>query len=138
MTCTAACRSASSDGHPTIQRAKLAALDLGSVFTSVVLSDEHGRAHRKPDPLPFRVALTQLGVEPADAVYIGDRPDKDVAGAVGAGLRAVRVRTGEWSGEPDDPRAWASVATVLDAVELVRRALPPARVTAPAPTNAPA
>jgi putative hydrolase of the HAD superfamily len=127
-----------SDGDPSIQRAKLAALDLGPFFTSVVLSDEHGRAHRKPDPLPFRVALAQLGVEPTDAVYIGDRPAKDVAGAVGAGLRAVRVRTGEWSGEPDDPRAWAALATVLDAVELVRSALPPARISTPASTNAPA
>jgi len=125
-----------SDGDPIIQRAKLAALDLEPLFASVVLSDEHGRAHRKPDPLPFRVALATLGVEPTSAVYVGDRPAKDVAGAVGAGLRAVRVRTGEWSAEPDDPRAWASVPSVLDAVELVRRALPPERVTVPAPTSA--
>ncbi len=115
-----------SDGDPVIQQAKLDALGLKPFFSSVVLSDEHGRAHRKPDPLPFRVALTELGVDARDAVYVGDRPAKDVAGAVCSGLRGVRVRTGEWRDEPDDPRAWATVDTVVDAIELLQRALPPA------------
>jgi putative hydrolase of the HAD superfamily len=115
-----------SDGDPVIQRAKLAALGVAGCFTSVVLSDEHGRAHRKPDPLPFRRALTELGVDARDAVYVGDRPVKDVAGAVGVGMHAIRVHTGEWRADPDDPRAWAAVATVTDAVHLIRRMLPPA------------
>jgi putative hydrolase of the HAD superfamily len=115
-----------SDGDPVIQQAKLDALGLRPFFASVVFSDDHGRAHRKPDPLPFRVALTELGVDATDAVYVGDRPAKDVAGAVGAGLRAVRVRTGEWRDDPDDPRGWATVDTVIDAVELLQRELPPA------------
>lgn len=114
-----------SDGDPVIQRTKFDALGLARFFTSVVLSDEHGRHHRKPDPLSFRVALRELGVDAADAVYVGDRPAKDVAGAVGAGLRAVRVRTGEWRDDPDDPRAWATVDTVTEAIELLRRALAP-------------
>jgi putative hydrolase of the HAD superfamily len=109
-----------SDGYPAGQRAKLAALGLTSAFSAIVWSDELGRDHRKPDPLPFHVALRELGVEPADAIYIGDRPAKDVGGAVAAGLRAVRVRTGEWHEEPDDPRAWASVPAVPDAADLVQ------------------
>ena len=123
-----------SDGDPVIQRAKLDGLGLARFFTSVVLSDEHGRAHRKANPLPFRRALNELGVEAGDAVYIGDRPAKDVAGAVGAGMRAIRVQTGEWRGDPDDPRAWASVATVTDAVDLIWRTLPPASAMAAAPS----
>lgn len=117
-----------SDGDPVIQRTKLGALGLARFFTSVVFSDELGRAHRKPDPLPFRVALTRLGVDAGDTVYVGDRPRKDVAGAVGAGLRAVRVRTGEWRDDPDDDRAWATVDTVTAAIALIQRALPPAPV----------
>jgi FMN phosphatase YigB (HAD superfamily) len=117
-----------SDGDPVIQRAKLRALGLNRFFTSVVLSDEHGRDHRKPDPLPFRRALSELGADAADAVYVGDRPAKDVAGAVGAGLRAIRVRTGEWRDDPDDRRAWATVDTVTAAIALIQPALPPAPV----------
>jgi len=112
-----------SDGEPAGQQAKLDALDLASSFTTVVLSDTLGREHRKPDPLPFRVAVCNLDVTPTRAIYIGDRPSKDVAGAVAAGLAAVRVRTGEWRQEPDDPRAVASVPTLEDAVQLVSRSL---------------
>ncbi len=108
-----------SDGDPGIQQAKLDALGLAPHFEVVVWSDEHGREHRKPDPLPFRLALDALGTDPADAVFVGDRPEKDVAGPVGLGMRAVRVRTGEWSSRPDDDRAWASVATVADAAALL-------------------
>ena len=124
-----------SDGDPGIQQAKLDALDLGQFFTSVVWSDKNGRAHRKPDPLPFRAALAELGVQPADTVYVGDRPAKDDAGAAAAGLRSIRVRTGEWSTQPDDPRAWASVATVLDAIDLVRGELTPDRAATATPVG---
>jgi len=112
-----------SDGEPAGQQAKLDALDLAPYFSTVVLSDTLGREHRKPDPLPFHVAVRNLDVTPTRAIYIGDRPSKDVAGAVAAGLAAVRVRTGEWHHEPDDPRAVASVPTLEDAVQLVSRSL---------------
>jgi putative hydrolase of the HAD superfamily len=111
------------DGDPGIQRAKVAALGLAPVFTVVVLSDEFGREHRKPSPVPFRAALDALGVAATDAVYVGDRPDKDVRGACDAGIRSVRVRTGEYASRPDDPEPWASVADALAAIELVSELL---------------
>jgi putative hydrolase of the HAD superfamily len=112
-----------SDGDPTIQRAKLEAIGLGAHFAVIVLSDEEGREHRKPSPRPFRRALDELDVAPEAAVYVGDRPEKDVAGAAAAGLRAIRVLTGEWTDQPDDPPAWASVPTAVDAIDLVLEAL---------------
>jgi len=109
-----------SDGDPVIQRNKLGALGLDDLFSVCVWSDEHGRRHRKPDPLPFRIALERLGCDATDAVYVGDRPEKDVAGAVGAGMRAIRVQAGEWASQPDDDRAWASVTTVVAACAWLR------------------
>jgi putative hydrolase of the HAD superfamily len=106
------------DGNPAIQRAKLRALGLG--FDVVVCSDEAGRAHRKPDPLPFRRALDALAVDGSCTVFVGDRPDKDVAGAIAAGMRAVRVRTGEYASVPDQPAPWRSVATTEVAIMLLR------------------
>lgn len=93
------------DGDPHVQRAKLRALGLRDAFDVIVFSDELGRRHRKPSPEPFLRALRELGVEPAHAVHIGDRPAKDVAGARGVGMRAIRVRTGEYRDHPDDPQA---------------------------------
>ncbi len=107
------------DGEPDGQRSKLAALGLVDYFATAIFSDEHGRAHRKPDPLPFRLAVAELGVRASRAVFVGDRPEKDVAGPARLGMRAIRVRTGEWRAEPDDPRAMATVDTVEQAVDLV-------------------
>jgi putative hydrolase of the HAD superfamily len=107
------------DGDPTIQRAKIDAL--GLVVDVVVCSDENGRRHRKPDPLPFLNALDALALDASRVVFVGDRPDKDVAGASAAGMRAIRVRTGEYASRPDDPAPWRSVATAVDAIQLLQR-----------------
>jgi putative hydrolase of the HAD superfamily len=44
----------------------------------------------KPHPSAFRAVLDELGIsEPAEAVFVGDRPFDDVGGAKGVGMRAV-------------------------------------------------
>ena len=110
------------DGAPAGQRAKLRALGLDDLVDAVVLSDElGGRGARKPDPRPFRAALAALGADPATTVHVGDRPAKDVVGAAAAGLRAVRVRTGEYAGAADQLGcpAWRTVGTFAEAVDLL-------------------
>lgn len=104
------------DGDPGIQRAKLAALGLGDAFDVVVLSDELGRQYRKPYPAPFQAALAELGVGPEEALFVGDRPDKDVAGAAAAGLACIRVLTGEYARVPDTVAPLVRVAGLADAV----------------------
>jgi len=43
----------------------------------------------KPDPRIFRIALAEMGVDPADAWYVGDTPCFDVTGAYAAGIRPL-------------------------------------------------
>jgi HAD superfamily hydrolase (TIGR01509 family) len=45
----------------------------------------------KPDPRIYLHAIEQLGVNPADALYIGDGGDDELAGAERAGLRAAQA-----------------------------------------------
>lgn len=40
----------------------------------------------KPDPKIFQAALTALGCEPKDAIFIGDSPHRDMAGARAIGM----------------------------------------------------
>jgi putative hydrolase of the HAD superfamily len=55
--------------------------------------------HAKPRPEPFRAALDALGVSPEEALHVGDIERTDVAGALGVGMRAVRIDVARDSGE---------------------------------------
>ncbi|MFA7440381.1 MAG: HAD family hydrolase [Sphingomonadaceae bacterium] len=45
----------------------------------------------KPGPSLFRRACTALGVDPQNAVMIGDNPDTDIQGAMGLGIAPILV-----------------------------------------------
>lgn len=107
------------DGDVRLQQAKLSALGLDSAFDAVVFSDAYGRASRKPSSVPFRRALDLVAIEPAEAVMVGDRPDKDIAGAILVGMRAVRVRTGEYARQPDLPAPWAATDSLSAAADFL-------------------
>jgi len=56
----------------------------------------------KPDPAIFETALGRAGVRPAEALHAGDNLEKDVRGALGAGIGAVLVdHAGTRRGEPE-------------------------------------
>jgi putative hydrolase of the HAD superfamily len=106
-----------SDGDPAIQRSKLRALGIERCFDIVVFGDELGREHRKPSPVGLLTALVGLAIDANGAVYVGDRPDTDVAAANAAGMRAIRVRSGEYAHRPDAPQPWATAPDVATAVD---------------------
>lgn len=107
------------DGDVAIQRGKITSLGLEDAFSVVVLSDELGRHRRKPHPAPFVRAFTRLGLPPGKVVFVGDHPEKDVAGAHRAGMRSVRVLTGEYAGVDGSVQPWAVAADVATAVRLL-------------------
>jgi putative hydrolase of the HAD superfamily len=55
----------------------------------------------KPHPQIYRKALDALNVAPAEAIFVGDRLDVDVAGPQKIGLRAVLVDSPYRSDAPD-------------------------------------
>jgi phospholysine phosphohistidine inorganic pyrophosphate phosphatase len=50
----------------------------------------------KPAPFAFELALQLLGVEPGQALVVGDRVSTDIAGAKAIGLASALIRTGEF------------------------------------------
>jgi putative hydrolase of the HAD superfamily len=82
---------------------------LAPLVDGAVASAELG--HAKPDAAIFAHALGLAGVPAEAAMHAGDSPDADVAGALGAGLRAVLVvRDGAAPQLPPDVPAIASLA----------------------------
>ena len=59
-------------------------------FEVVALSEEEDAA--KPDPRLFQVAIERSGVEPSEAIMIGDRLDNDIAPASRLGMMTAWVR----------------------------------------------
>lgn len=82
-------------------------LGLGAHLDCVVLPAHCGA--RKPDPAIFRAAVAAIGLPVEEIVVVGDDPEKDLAGARAAGLRAVDVRRVEHL--RDLPRALRDPAT---------------------------
>ncbi len=70
-------------------RALLAQNELVPWFEQVLISAEVG--YRKPHPRIFQLALDFFGVQPGQAVMVGDKLGADVLGAKNAGLATVWI-----------------------------------------------
>ncbi len=79
------------DGHPTSQHNKIAALGLASRFAAVVCTADIGPHAAKPAATGFRVCLERLGVAPGETAYVGDDAAKDFTAPRALGMRTVRV-----------------------------------------------
>ena len=87
--------------------------DFHGLFDAEVFSCSVGL--RKPDPRIYRLALEQLAVEPAEAIFVGDGANDELAGAARVGMIAVGLeRPGEeldWDG--------ARIRSLPDLLDLV-------------------
>ncbi len=75
------------NGFSETHREKIALLQIGELFDAIFIADEVGML--KPDPLLFAHACRQLGAAPMHGAMVGDRYDRDIRGALDAGLYAV-------------------------------------------------
>lgn len=92
------------DGPADVQRRKVKALGLQTRIEAIVYSDDFGREHWKPSPIPYLELLRKLHVDPSRAVYVGDNPKKDFIGARRLGLQTVRIRRPDSEHERAEPQ----------------------------------
>jgi putative hydrolase of the HAD superfamily len=99
-------------------RADVERFGLTEQFDVIVFSEEVG--FRKPQPEIFLYALEQLGVDPENAMFVGDRLDTDVQGAARVGMATVQAlwfRADDTPGIEPDFMAF----TPMDVLNAVRR-----------------
>jgi putative hydrolase of the HAD superfamily len=78
----------------------------------VVTSAEVGAA--KPSPRVFERALGIAGVEPGEALHVGDKVDNDIEGAAAAGIRGVLLqREGDPPPEVESIRSLRELPALL-------------------------
>jgi HAD superfamily hydrolase (TIGR01509 family) len=86
---------------------------------AIVLSSEVGK--RKPHPAIFEQALTELGVDSNDALFVGDRIEADVLGASRVGMTTVQAVWFRADEGPDGVEADYLAFTQMDVLNVVRR-----------------
>lgn len=69
---------------PALHERDLERHDLREFIEIAIYSSVHGWA--KPHPSIFLEALRELSLDPAETLFVGDRPDKDVRGARDVGM----------------------------------------------------
>lgn len=104
------------NGLITTHREKIALLELEALVDAVFLSDEIGIS--KPDARAFGHACDQLGVSAHATIMVGDRFDKDIAGALDAGLHALWINVRN-EPAPELSTRFITVATMDDAAALL-------------------
>jgi putative hydrolase of the HAD superfamily len=75
---------------------------------------------RKPHPRIFSAVVEALGVQPADALFVGDSLHPDVSGPLVAGMQAVHIWRPEDYGSippPELPTASSRIATLAELLE---------------------
>ena len=75
---------------------RLCYLGLHHMFDTVIAFEDTGE--RKPSPVPFRLTLERIGIEPDEALMVGDWPERDIAGAAELGIHTVFARYGDTFG----------------------------------------
>ena len=72
---------------------RLAELNLCDFFDVVIA--KRPKAKMKPHAMPFKKALKQLKLKPAEILFVGDDPSKDILGAKRLGMKTVLAKYGQ-------------------------------------------
>jgi putative hydrolase of the HAD superfamily len=95
----------------------LHSLELVRHFEFIAASARVG--FEKPHPAIFRHALAQAGVEPGEAIHVGDHLDADVQGAQGVGIGAVLIDRRERFTAADVPEGVPLIRTLAELLPIV-------------------
>jgi putative hydrolase of the HAD superfamily len=103
------------NGVSETHRDKIALLQITEYFDAIFLADEVGMV--KPDPLLFAHACQKLAGSPSRSAMVGDRYDRDIFGALEAGLYTIWVNVRNESVPPGSPAPHAIVKTIAEAAD---------------------
>lgn len=102
-----------SNAQGIFTRWELDQLGIAPFFDGIYLSSDYGC--KKPDPRFFQVLLRERGINPAQAVMVGNDGICDIKGAKGVGLDTVYLRSNI---SPEEPLPHADF--VLEKLDLTR------------------
>jgi putative hydrolase of the HAD superfamily len=103
------------NGPSELQRHKLAVTGLEPELDAIAISEEIGVA--KPDAEAFSRAAAMIALAPGEVAMVGDSPDADIAGGLGAGV-AFTILVAQLATTPNGGER-AVVRSLTEAAELL-------------------
>ncbi|MCQ2914887.1 MAG: HAD family hydrolase [Alphaproteobacteria bacterium] len=109
-----------SDGQEAWARQELNFVGLNDYFNPVIISSKYG--YRKPDPRLFKKALDELGIEPFEAIYVGNDKFHDILGANQIGMTSVWFKSNQgdqtYKATPDYTMTnWSELPEIISKIE---------------------
>ena len=105
------------NGPAEVQRAKLDLLGIEDLVDFAIVSEEFGLS--KPDPEIFHEALRYAGVSASEAVFVGDSPEFDIAGAQSADIPSVWVNRYDLAWNSPGPPPTRQIRTLAELPRLL-------------------
>ena len=106
------------NGVSSLQNIKLDTAGIRDMFDVVVVSGDIGIY--KPDRRIFDEAIRRAGIEDnSKALFVGDHPVNDIQGALGAGMKAVRMNYGDFRGKGLGQNTEAEIENITELLDLI-------------------
>ncbi|AEH06729.1 TIGR02253 family HAD-type hydrolase [Methanothermococcus okinawensis] len=105
------------DGITIKQWEKLIRLGIVDFFDEVITSEEFGLG--KPNKEFFEYGIKKMDLNPDEAVYVGDRVDKDIIPANDVGMHAVRILKGKYKNL--DGNCAYEVNNLFEVVDIIKK-----------------
>ncbi len=99
-------------------KAYMRLLELGIIdfFDTVVAFEDTGEV--KPSPKPFMKAMRIMKIKPHESIFIGDNPERDIAGGGNVGMLTVHAKYG--FPEKTDIRADYNISNFSKVADIIR------------------
>ena len=105
------------NGVSSLQNIKLDTAGIRDLFDVVVVSGDLGVY--KPDRRIFDEAARLAGVKNDEVLFVGDHPVNDVEGALGAGMKVIRMNYGDFKGKGLGKATVAEIEDIRQVLEYV-------------------
>lgn len=107
------------NGFAETHREKITLLNIGELFDAIFIADEVGMI--KPDPLLFAHACRKLQSFPSSSAMVGDRYERDIRGALQAGLYTIWMNFHAATLPAGAPAPDLTVNTIGEVAQALRR-----------------
>ncbi|MFZ1320272.1 MAG: TIGR02253 family HAD-type hydrolase [Ignavibacteria bacterium] len=97
---------------------RLSYINFHHLFDVVITYDE--TRERKPSPVPFNLALKELGLNADECLMIGDWAERDMVGAKAVGMKTVFARYGD-TFDTINPESDYDINSISELIEIVKK-----------------